>query len=156
MKAAMKGAKAAKAAKAPDVAPEADHQMTMLRERALATMERAYAPYSKFRVGAALLATDGGITEGCNVENAAYPVGVCAERGALAAAVAKGSRHFVAIAIATEAEEPTPPCGMCRQMLEEFAPHLLVVSVTKGGREARWTLDDLLPRAFTPHSLERR
>jgi cytidine deaminase len=152
----MKATKPAKPAKAPAVAPEGDHQMEMLRERALATMERAYAPYSKFRVGSALLATDGGITEGCNVENAAYPAGMCAERGALAAAIARGSRHFVAIAIATEAEEPTPPCGICRQMLEEFAPHLLVVSVTKSGRQARWTLDELLPKAFTPHSLERR
>lgn len=153
---ATKSAKTTKTAKPPAVAPEADHQMDMLRERALATMERAYAPYSKFRVGAALLATDGGITEGCNVENAAYPAGMCAERGALAGAIARGSRHFTAIAIATEAEEPTPPCGMCRQMLEEFAPHLLIVSVTRSGREARWTLDELLPKAFTPHSLERR
>ena len=133
-----------------------DRVMTMLRERALGAMARAYAPYSGFRVGAALLAADGSITEGCNVENAAYPAGMCAERGALAAAIARGSRHFTSIAIATEADEPTPPCGICRQMLEEFAPHLLIVSVTRSGREARWTLDELLPKAFTPHSLERR
>jgi cytidine deaminase len=119
-------------------------------------MERAYAPYSNFRVGASLLASDGSVTEGCNVENAAFPSGICAERGAVASAVARGNRSFEAILIATEAEEPTPPCGMCRQVLEEFSPHLLVVSVTRGGREARWTLDDLLPRAFTPHSLDRR
>lgn len=130
--------------------------MIVLRERALAVMERAYAPYSNFRVGAALLASDGSISEGCNVENAAYPVGICAERGALATAVARGSRNFEAIAIATEAEAPTPPCGMCRQMLEEFSPHMLVVSVTRSGGEARWSLDELLPKAFTPHSLERR
>jgi cytidine deaminase len=119
-------------------------------------MTRAYAPYSAFRVGAALLGSDGSITEGCNVENAAYPAGLCAERGAVAAAVARGVRTFEAIAIATEAEEPTPPCGICRQVLEEFAPHLQVLSITRDGREARWTMDDLLPRAFTPKSLDRR
>jgi cytidine deaminase len=133
-----------------------DRVMTMLRERALGAMTRAYAPYSAFRVGAALLGSDGSITEGCNVENAAYPAGLCAERGAVAAAVARGVRTFEAIAIATEAEEPTPPCGICRQVLEEFAPHLQVLSITRDGREARWTMDDLLPRAFTPKSLDRR
>ena len=103
-----------------------------------------------------LLASDGSITEGCNVENAAYPAGICAEVAAVAAAVARGSRRFEAIAIATEADDPTPPCGICRQVLEEFSPHLLVVSMTRSGREARWSLDELLPKAFTPHSLERR
>jgi cytidine deaminase len=119
-------------------------------------MERAYAPYSNFRVGAAILASDGSIAEGCNVENASFPVGICAERGAIAAAVARGNRTFETIVVATEADEPTPPCGMCRQVLEEFAPHLVVVSVTRNGRDARWTLDELLPKAFTPKSLDRR
>lgn len=132
-----------------------DRALTMLRERALAAMERAYAPYSRFKVGAALLGADGSVTEGCNVENAAYPAGICAERGALAAAVARGVRAFDAIAIATEAQEPTPPCGVCRQALMEFAPSLIVISVNKQGRETRWTLDALLPKAFTPHSLDR-
>jgi cytidine deaminase len=133
-----------------------DRQLVILRERALAAMERAYAPYSRFRVGAALLGTDGSISEGCNVENASYPAGLCAERCAVGNAVARGLRTFAAIAIATEAEEPTPPCGICRQMLEEFAPHLVVHSVTRDGRTAQWTLDELLPRAFTPRSLDRR
>src|SRR5262247_1966279 len=124
------------------VPPGEERTITLLRERAFAVMERAYAPYSGFRVGAALLGTDGSITEGCNVENAAYPVGICAERTALAGAVARGIRGFEAIVVATEATEPTPPCGMCRQMLEEFAPHLLVVSVTRDGRSSRWTMDD--------------
>jgi cytidine deaminase len=130
--------------------------VTVLRERAFAAMERAYAPYSNFKVGAALLASDGSIVEGCNVENAAYPAGICAERGAIAAAVARGNRAFEPIVVATEAEEPTPPCGMCRQVLEEFSPTMLVLSVTRGGRAARWTMDELLPQAFTPHSLDRR
>jgi cytidine deaminase len=139
------------------VEPSGDERtLTVLRERAFGAMERAYAPYSNFRVGAALLASDGSITEGCNVENAAFPSGMCAERGAVAAAVARGHRSFEAVVIATEADEPTPPCGMCRQVLEEFSPQLLVVSVTRQGREARWTLDALLPMAFTPHSLDRR
>jgi cytidine deaminase len=131
-------------------------QLTVLAERAMAAMERAYAPYSGFRVGAALLASDGSVTEGCNVENAAYPAGICAERGAISAAIARGVRDFTAIVIATEAERPAPPCGLCRQVMIEFAPQLEVVSVTRGGAEARWTMSDLLPEAFTPTSLGRR
>ena len=109
---------------------------SLLRERALAAMDRAYAPYSGFRVGAAILASGGGITDGCNVENASFPAGICAERAALAAAVAHGERTFVAITIATEAHAPTPPCGVCRQALVEFSPQLAVISVTRDGR--RW------------------
>jgi cytidine deaminase len=130
--------------------------MTMLRERAFAVMERAYAPYSRFKVGAALLASDGSVTEGCNVESAAYPSGICAERAAVAAAVARGNQSFTAVVIATEAEEPTPPCGMCRQVLVEFSPRMQVIAVTRDGREGRWTLEELLPKAFTPQSMDRR
>jgi cytidine deaminase len=136
--------------------PGDERTVTMLRERAFAAMDRAYAPYSNFKVGAAILSTDGSVTEGCNVENAAYPAGICAERTALSYAITRGHRTFDAILIATEAEEPTPPCGMCRQVLEEFSPKMLVISVTRDGREGRWTLEELLPKAFTPHSLDRR
>jgi cytidine deaminase len=136
--------------------PGDERTLKNLRERAFAAMERAYAPYSNFRVGAALLASDGSITEGCNVENAAYPAGMCAERGAVACAVARGNTSFTAVLIATEADEPTPPCGICRQVLEEFSPRMVIVAATRGGKEARWTLDELLPKAFTPHSLDRR
>lgn len=141
----------------PDRALEdGGRELTVLTERAAAAMERAYAPYSRFRVGAALLASDGSVTEGCNVENAASPAGICAERAAVAAAVARGVRDFTAIVIATEADTPTPPCGMCRQVLMEFAPALIVVSTTRAGASARWTMSDLLPEAFTPTSLGRR
>jgi cytidine deaminase len=140
----------------PDELAPASRTWTMLAERAVSAMERAYAPYSGFRVGAALLASDGSVTDGCNVENASYPAGLCAERVAVGSAVTKGERTFSALVIATEAESPTPPCGICRQVLMEFAPSLAVMSVTRGGAEARWTMSDLLPEAFTPTSLERR
>jgi cytidine deaminase len=126
-----------------------------LLERATDAMERAYAPYSGFKVGAALLGVDGSITEGCNVENASYPAGICAERAAVAAAVTRGVRTFAAIVIVTEAEVPTPPCGLCRQVLVEFAPQLEVISVTRGGAQAKWSMSELLPAAFTPTSMGR-
>ncbi|MEP6621889.1 MAG: cytidine deaminase [bacterium] len=129
---------------------------TVLRERAASAMAHAYAPYSNFRVGAAILGSDGSVAEGCNVENASYPAGICAERAAVSAAISRGVRDFRAIVICTEADSPTPPCGICRQVLMEFAPDLVVLSVTRGGAEAQWTLSDLLPKAFTPTSLGRR
>lgn len=124
-----------------------------LAEAALAVMGQAHAPYSGFRVGAALRGTDGGISVGCNVENSAYPAGLCAERSALAAGVAAGRRSFDVLVVASEASEPTPPCGLCRQALVEFSPTLQVVSVTRGGRRASWSLAELLPQPFTPASL---
>ena len=138
-----------------DLAP-GTREWTELRTRALAAMEHAYAPYSQFRVGAAVLGSDGSISDGCNMENASYPAGMCAERAAIAAAVARGVREFKAIVIATEADTPTPPCGVCRQVLMEFAPRLTVLSVTRAGDEAQWLISDLLPHAFTPTSLGRR
>jgi cytidine deaminase len=131
-----------------------DPTLHRVREAALAAMERAYAPYSRFRVGAALLTADGHVFTGCNVENAAYPSSLCAERGAVMAAVAAGQRAFDLIVVATEAESPAPPCGQCRQVLVEFAPDLPVVSVTRTGIERRWTMAELLPTPFVPASLE--
>lgn len=152
----MKGGVAGKTAPmAVDRAIASDHEEQALRERASAAMDRAYAPYSLFRVGAALLGSDGSITEGCNVESAAYPAGICAERAALAGAIARGVRAFRSITVVTAAEEPTPPCGLCRQALIEFSPELEIVSLTRSGKEARWTLAELLPHAFTPQSLDR-
>ena len=115
--------------------------------------DRAYAPYSKFRVGAALLTADGTVVSGCNVENASYPAGNCAERGAVSAAIAGGHHGFELLVVCTDADVPTPPCGMCRQVLVEFAPSLPVVSVPGEGVPHHWSLADLLPRPFVPASL---
>ena len=126
-----------------------------LRQHAADVQQRAYAPYSNFRVGAALLAVDGTIITGCNVENASYPAGICAERVAVGAAVAAGIRTFVAIAVCTDAPAPTPPCGICRQVLAEFGLDLAVVSFSTVGQRpvVQWTLAELLPHPFTPSSL---
>lgn len=131
--------------------PEA--RLPELRAAAQAAMARAYAPYSRFRVGAALVTADGTVIPGCNVENAAYPASICAERGALMTAVAQGHRAFAGVVIATEGDAPAPPCGQCRQMLAEFNPALPIVSVARDGREARWSLAELLPHPFLPASL---
>ncbi len=121
---------------------------------AVAARGRAYAPYSGFSVGAALLARDGRVFTGCNVENASYGLTVCAERVALFKAVSEGAREFVALAVAC-GDAPCSPCGACRQVLYEFAPDLTVILAEGEGR--RWektTLSHLLPRGFGPADLE--
>ena len=117
--------------------------------------ENAYAPYSSFRVGAAVRAGDR-IYAGCNVENASYGLTMCAERAAVFAAVAAGERRIDAVAIVTGASEPTPPCGACRQVLREFGADptaVTIVSATLDGRRTTHTLEQLLPAAFGPHNL---
>jgi cytidine deaminase len=116
---------------------------------ARAVRRRAHAPYSRFRVGAAVLDDRGRIHVGCNVENASYGLTVCAERNALAAAVAAGARRLVAVAVASAARPPAPPCGACRQVLAELSPPgatVLLAGPTGPAREH--SLDDLLPHAF--------
>lgn len=121
---------------------------------ARAARDRAYAPYSRFPVGAALLASDGTVHAGCNVENASYGLSCCAERNALAAAVLAGRRRFVAVAIAGNSKEPLAPCGACRQVLREFSPTMTVVMADRDGRVTTARLDRLLPRSFGPRDLK--
>jgi len=114
----------------------------------------AYAPYSKFQVGAALLTKTGEIIGGCNVENAAYPSAYCAERGAMSAAVVAGHREFSAVLIYTETERLTPPCGGCRQVIAEFYdPTAPVRAINHLGDVKQWTVGELIPDAFTPKFL---
>jgi cytidine deaminase len=119
-----------------------------LRDAAFAAMENAYAPYSNFRVGAAVRTSTGEIVTGCNVENAAYGEALCAERVAISAAVAQGLRGFEEIAVASESDDPAPPCGSCRQTMSEFAPDLKVTGYSRNGKSVSWRLSDLLPEAF--------
>ena len=121
---------------------------------AKAASKNSYSPYSRFPVGAALECDDGAVFTGCNVENASYPAGMCAERVALGAAIAAGARRFTRVVITSTADEPTPPCGICRQALVEFAPDLDVVAIAPDGRASRWSLAELLPAPFTPASLK--
>lgn len=126
-----------------------------LRAEAAAARAVAYAPYSGFRVGAALEGASGAIFRGCNVESASFGATICAERGALAAAVAAGETRFRRLVIVTGGPDPVAPCGICRQALREFGGNLEIVSVADGG-EASWRLSDLLPEPFCGESLDSR
>jgi cytidine deaminase len=124
-----------------------------LEKTARAAVRQAYAPYSKFRVGAAVLAGSGKIYRGCNVENAAYGLCNCAERTALFSAVAAGERTVRAVVVFTPTAQPTAPCGACRQVINEFGPDAIVISVCATAARLETTLADLLPAAFGPANL---
>jgi len=111
--------------------------------------ERAYAPYSGFRVGAAVLAESGSIYPGCNIENASYGLTLCAEQVAVAQAVSSGERRLAAIAVSAEGTHAVWPCGRCRQMLLEFGPDMFVLTEGPDGEPLRRTLAELLPDAFS-------
>lgn len=113
---------------------------------AWAARERAYAPYSKFEVGAALLASSGDVYSGGNVENISFSLTMCAERVAVGAALAAGTRDWQLLAIVSDSHEPVVPCGACRQVLAEFNPALKIVSATLSGTVAEFRLDELLPK----------
>ncbi|MFC4653664.1 MULTISPECIES: cytidine deaminase [Rheinheimera] len=122
-----------------------------LARQARQAAEQAYAPYSKFPVGVAVLASSGRIYTGCNVENASYGGTTCAERNAIAAAVVAGERQFLALMVYTPQTQLTPPCGICRQVIAEFyAPDSPVRSCNHLEQQQEWRLDELLPSAFTP------
>jgi cytidine deaminase len=114
---------------------------------------QAYAPYSRFRVGAALEAEDGRVFTGANVENASYGLGICAERSAVSAAATAGARRFRRIVVVSESDPPATPCGACRQVLAEFGGDLVVEAVGPRG-SGRWRLDELLPAAFRGTTLD--
>ncbi|WP_156288956.1 cytidine deaminase [Oceanobacillus salinisoli] len=123
-------------------------------EEALKARERAYVPYSKFKVGAALRTKDGKIYHGCNIENSAYPVSNCAERTALFKAYSEGERDFDILVVAADTERPVPPCGSCRQVMSELCPKDMKVILTNlHGKQKETTIEELLPGAFTPDDL---
>ena len=134
---------------------EADERIARLLEAAHGARAAAYAPYSNFLVGAALLASNGRIFTGCNVENASYGLTSCAERNAVFGAVAAGCRDFTHLIISTDLSGPTPPCGACRQVLNEFAPALWIGLASPWGLLENHTLSDLLPKAFGPWNLRK-
>jgi cytidine deaminase len=124
-------------------------QIEMLYGAAIAARERAYAPYSKCLVGAAILTKKGGIYAGCNVENASYGATLCAERMAIGAAVAsEGALQIVAVLVVTDAEIPWPPCGMCRQVIAEFNAECEIICANLQGAMRRTSFAELYPQAF--------
>jgi cytidine deaminase len=123
-----------------------------LVESARAVQQRAYAPYSRFRVGCALESDDGRVFVGCNVENASYGLTICAERAAVCAAVAAGARRLRRAVVVTDVDPPAAPCGACRQVLSEFGRDLRVEGVGPSS-SVSWTMVELLPSAFGPEQL---
>ena len=129
--------------------------MTLL-SAATKVRENAYAPYSRFKVGAAIRSASGVIYSGCNVENVAYPEGTCAEAGAIAAMVAGGDTRIVEIAVIADSPEPVPCCGGCRQKIAEFAdPDVRVTLYTTDGKSKSMSVADLLPGSFTAAHMDR-
>lgn len=126
---------------------------TKLRTIATQAARRAYCPYSRFPVGAAILTIDGKIYSGCNVENASYGLTICAERNAIFQAVANGSKQIAAVMVYTPTANPSAPCGACRQVINEFGPEAEVYCVCDGGKELRVSTGELLRHAFGPQNL---
>lgn len=126
-----------------------DKELIEIAEKA---MENAYAPYSNFKVGAALLCSDGTVFTGCNIENASYGAANCAERTAVFKAVSEGRREFSAIAIVSSSGEETFPCGICRQVLAEFSPDIRVILQNKENIPVSYKFQDIMPYIFSLNS----
>lgn len=125
-----------------------------LLEKAIKMRNKAYVPYSKFPVGAALLTKSGKIYTGCNIENAAYPVSLCAERVAIFKAVADGETEFTEMAVAADTNRPVPPCGSCRQVMSEFFKPDTIIHLTNLHNQLKTvTMEELLPFSFQPEDL---
>ncbi|KAJ5715773.1 uncharacterized protein N7483_012954 [Penicillium malachiteum] len=139
---------------APIDTPITAQELEILSTKAIAAKEAAYCPYSKFRVGACILTTSGEFVVGANVENAAYPVGTCAERVAFGTAVVAGHKSFKALAVATDIKPAASPCGMCRQFIREFTNGSFPVYMYDGeGSYKVMTMSELLPDSFGPGDL---
>jgi len=121
---------------------------------ALEAKEKAYSPYSQFKVGAALLTKSGKIFTGCNVEVASYGGTICAERTALVKAISEGEKEFQALCCVADTEDYCTPCGICRQFIYEFGPEVEVIMANKRGEYRTASIAELLPHAFGPHSLK--
>ncbi|KAI5291197.1 hypothetical protein KEM54_005934 [Ascosphaera aggregata] len=131
-----------------------ESELQSLFAKAIQAKEHAYVPYSNFHVGCCVLTISGDFITGCNVENAAYPVGICAEKNAIGTAVAAGHRAFKALAVSSDISPPASPCGNCRQFIREFAaPDFPVYMVDNHGKSTLMTIGKLLPGAFGPESL---
>ena len=130
-----------------------EYNLAELLKVAAQAQKTAYAPYSHFPVGAALLASDGTIYAGCNVENASYGLTICAERNAIAHALLCGAKQFTAVAVVTE--NGVTPCGACRQVLAEFGPQMTVIVADTSGHRRIYSLAELLPDAFGPNHLQK-
>lgn len=132
-----------------------DEITNKLLNEAFTIQNRAYAPYSNFRVGAALLCGSGKIYHGCNIENASYSPTCCAERLAIFKAISEGERDFLALAIVSDSNQPTPPCGVCRQVLAEFCQaNMPIICSDKNGKFSTVSLGELLPMVFTKRNME--
>lgn len=133
----------------PSATPQPHPRAQELVQAAHRVRANAFAPYSRFKVGAAVLSADGRVFPGCNVESSSYGLSMCAERNAIARAVAEGATEVVAVAIVADTTIPCPPCGACRQLISDLGPHALVIMNNLAGDQQTATISVLLPGAFT-------